>query len=614
MANNSSSSTVIDIPAALRSQGNVNVIGVVVDVFQGVFKTANSLCITFTLKSDNLKNGHVWDGLKVKYFKANESQLPPVQEGDVVLLRNIWIRNYNGKPLGIAGDRANVPWAIFRFDPDPLCANAPICGPTPFEPSYSEKRRCQSLLESISGLSEFRNSSALQVTAPQSFTTQVSCSPQDARTQRKLTAIKDIREGMLVDLIGEVIKLYPQNSEKALLYLSDYTTNKKLQDHPSVDDDGDSFYRSRKKWAGPPGQMSLPVTLWEPHASFARENIKDNDIISLKYVHIKANRHNLTIEASMHSARYNNVHLVDPEKNDYAKELLRRKNDYYRGINTGKRKAEEDAKPTKGLKARNKKRLEGMKEESEATRQLKERNRPNEHGKAAALRVDGQITDRDTIVVKASYEGVRGRRIEDIVTSEFHEFESHDGVEYRLPFQNLCYKTTVRVVDFFPPNIKDFAVPQQPKENHSGSRIYQDAEDDGVTRWEWRFCLLIEDALPPPPGQPKEQIKLFVSDANAEFLLKMSATDLRKDPEQLAILRERLFILWGDLEERKKTITEESGQGPLKLDRASSRPFTCCIQEYGVRCSHLSDADAISYDTSGCSREDCFGWERRFGS
>ncbi|KAE8370090.1 hypothetical protein BDV27DRAFT_152501 [Aspergillus caelatus] len=596
MANNSSSSSVIDIPAALRSQGNVNVIGVVVDVFQGVFKTANSLCITFTLKSDNLKNGHVWDGLKVKYFKANESQLPPVQESDVVLLRNLWIRNYNGKPLGIAGDRANVPWAIFRFDPDPLCTNAPICGPAPFEPSYAEKRRCQSLLESISGLSEFRNVSDPQVTAPQSFTSQVSRSMQDARTQRKLTAIKDIREDTLVDLIGEVVKLYPQNSDKALLYLSDYTTNKKLQDHPSVDDDlgGDSFYRSRKKWTGPPGQMSLPVTLWEPHASFARENIKDNDIISLKYVHIKANRHNRTIEASMHNARYNNVHLVDPENNDYAKELLRRKKDYYKGINTGKRKAEEDATPAKGLKSRNKKRLEGMKEASEATRQLKGRNRPNEH-------------------VKASYEGVRGRRIEDIVTSEFHEFKSHDGIEYRLPFQNLCYKTTVRVVDFFPPDIKDFAVPQQPNDNHSGSDMYWNAEDDGITRWEWRFCLLIEDALPPPPGQPKEQIKLFVSDANAEFLLKMSATNLRKDPEQLAILRERLFILWGDLEERKKKIIKESGQGPPKLDRASSRPFICCIQEYGVKCSHLSDADAMSDDTSGCSREDCFGWERRFG-
>lgn len=105
----------------------------------------------------------------------------------------------------------------------------------------------------------------------------------------------------------------------------------------------------------------------------------------------------------------------------------------------------------------------------------------------------------------------------------------------------------------------------------------------------------------------------FLFSLSITLLILLSPTSLRKDPEQLAILRERLFILWGDLEERKKTITEESGQGPLKLDRASSRPFTCCIQEYGVRCSHLSDADAISYDTSGCSREDCFGWERRFG-
>ena len=81
---------------------------------------------------------------------------------------------------------------------------------------------------------------------------------------------------------------------------------------------------------------------------------------------------------------------------------------------------------------------------------------------------------------------------------------------------------------------------------------------------------------------------IFLFSLSITLLILLSPTSLRKDPEQLAILRERLFILWGDLEERKKTITEESGQGPLKLDRASSRPFTCCIQEYGVRCSHLT--------------------------
>ncbi|KAF7585818.1 hypothetical protein BBP40_010060 [Aspergillus hancockii] len=527
MVNGSSPSTVVDIPTALTSQGNVNVVGVVVDVFQTVYKTAGSPCITFTLKSDNLNNGHVWDGLKVKYFKANESQLPPVREGD--------IRKYNGKPLGVAADNNHIPWAIFRSDPDPLCTNAPICGPTPFEPSYWETRRCKTLLDSTSGIKRFRDLS--QPAAFHSFTVQASASKQNYQTPRKFSLIKDLREQTYVDLVGEVVKIYPQNSEKVLLYLSDYTTNNRLPDHTPADDDPENssfYYRSRKKWTGPSGQMCLPVTLWEPHASFAREQVTNNDIVSLTLVHIKGNRINTTLEASMHSSRYNNVRIVDVEKNELAKELLRRKKIYWDN-NSRKRKADEIIKPAKGLKTRNKKRLEAKKEESEISRQLKERNRPNEH-------------------VTASYQEVRYRSIEDIITSDFHDIESQDGIKYRLPFQNHCYKATVRVVDFFPPNLEDFAVPQEPEDNHSdGGMDY--AEGESSTKWEWRFCLLVEDASPPPPGQPKEQMKLFVSGSEAEYLLYLSATDLRKDSRSLANLRERLFILWGDLEEPNSTLS-----------------------------------------------------------
>jgi hypothetical protein len=214
---------------------------------------------------------------------------------------------------------------------------------------------------------------------------QASASNQNPQTQRKLSLIKDLQEQTYVDLIGEVVKIYPQNSEKVLLYLSDYTTNKMLPDHTPADDDPESdtfYYRSRKKWTGPSGQMSLPVTLWEPHASFARERVTENDIVSLSFVHIKENRRNTTLEASMHSARYNNVRIVDAEKNEHAKQLLRRKKNYWDN-NPRKRKAEGIIKPAKGLKNRNKKRLEAKKEESEISRQLKERNRPNEHGEAA---------------------------------------------------------------------------------------------------------------------------------------------------------------------------------------------------------------------------------------
>jgi protection-of-telomeres protein 1 len=97
------------------------------------------------------------------------------------------------------------------------------------------------------------------------------------------------------------------------------------------------------------------------------------------------------------------------------------------------------------------------------------------------------------------------------------------GIEYRLPFQNVKYRTTVRVVDFFPPDISDFAVSYNPDYETS-----EDDEDDVSStrrvRWEWRFCLLVEDAKT-APGQSRNRVKLFVSGAEAVFLLKLDAVE-----------------------------------------------------------------------------------------
>ena len=80
-------------------------------------------------------------------------------------------------------------------------------------------------------------------------------------------------------------------------------------------------------------------------------------------------------------------------------------------------------------------------------------------------------------------------------------------------------------------------------------------------------------------------------------------------------MKEKLFILWGDLEERKaKAIAEGNSVNHHSWGPVSSVPFICCIKEYGVKCSHNSDADdemVVNHDF-GCSHEDCFGWERRF--
>lgn len=87
---------------------------------------------------------------------------------------------------------------------------------------------------------------------------------------------------------------------------------------------------------------------------------------------------------------------------------------------------------------------------------------------------------------------------------------------------------------------------------------------------------------------------------------------LRQDKQRLNELREKLAILWGDLEEKKSQEPETAEGGPWAPVKSSNLPFSCCIKEYGVRCRHSEDTDAMAIDGQLCVQKDCFGWERRF--
>lgn len=128
--------------------------------------------------------------------------------------------------------------------------------------------------------------------------------------------------------------------------------------------------------------------------------------------------------------------------------------------------------------------------------------------------------------------------MEDILSNESHNNVSPDGINYRLPFQNICYRSFVRVVDFFPPNLEDFSVPTEPEYaalSDSGSDPDDNADDaeaaingNSSSRrivWEWRFYLVVESASPLPPGQTKEQMILYVSGHDAVHLLKLDAVE-----------------------------------------------------------------------------------------
>jgi len=153
-------------------------------------------------------------------------------------------------------------------------------------------------------------------------------------------------------------------------------------------------------------------------------------------------------------------------------------------------------------------------------------------------------------LVACSHQHIPSRPLSSILdTSKTHAHTSPNGTEIVLPFQNICYRATVRVIDFFPPDLLDFAVREKISEFEALSDDEDEDEDDEEEdsdgsddmsiislsvpsdagseimrqkkwKWAWRFCLLVEDVN---PGPEKEKMKLIIADGDAEFLLNMEA-------------------------------------------------------------------------------------------
>jgi hypothetical protein len=211
--------------------------------------------------------------------------------------------------------------------------------------------------------------------------------------------------------------------------------------------------------------------------------------------------------------------------------------------------------------------------------------------------------------------------IPDILRSSAHNIHTPNQVPHTVPFQNFNYRARVRVVDYFPHDLRDFSVSRKVTEydlisDMNGSDVESDEsgpEDftEGLTEWakrrvwEWRFYLLVEDlAAKPRHPSNKERMKLLVAGPDAEHLLGIDAVNLRADADALHELREKLFILWGGLEEKKsakaKVLKEQSPNNRMSKTRqrkgkpapptaevakwdTGAKAFDCCIKEYGIQ-------------------------------
>lgn len=218
---------------------------------------------------------------------------------------------------------------------------------------------------------------------------------------------------------------------------------------------------------------------------------------------------------------------------------------------------------------------------------------------------------------------------------------------FPLPFSNTNYRSFMRVIDFYPRQLEYFA---RAKKMHSEFEILSDAgselseasnssDDEELDRientsehktWEWRFFLKLQDAVV-PSGQEKRAIWVAVDNLAAQCLLDLDASNLHQNKALLTELRQRLFILWGDLEEvvsqaaeaRERAISAaKKGQRPANssdddeadpqfsnsqaLAHVKNRPFSCCIRQYGVKVRSSREENVSETDN-------IYQWRRMFG-
>lgn len=215
---------------------------------------------------------------------------------------------------------------------------------------------------------------------------------------RPFTLIKDAQCNTITQLLGQVVTINTYDSEKTILQITDYTSNPSLIDYKNNNDEGpegdiyNHLSLNRNNWPGPWGQMVMQVTLWEPHADYARENVKVGDIVLFTYAHVKVRRASDILEAVVHEdKRYKekiHVRLCQDGHDERTQELLRRRKEYWdvhgqpskKPEKANKRKAKEEQKQQQQQKK--KKEKEAQVEEGQTVLQPRSRPIPNQHSES----------------------------------------------------------------------------------------------------------------------------------------------------------------------------------------------------------------------------------------
>lgn len=387
----------------------------------------------------------------------------------------------------------------------------------------------------------------------------------------KYSLLKDVKEGSFHDIIGEVRKIYGEGYDMVTVYLTDYTAHSSFYNYilPELSNvttdgrDGDEYGYLKAKpkgetkdWKGPFGKMTIQLTLFDAHAKFIRdEGVKEGQWLRLTNVHFVFGKANL-LEGKLRgdqNAHEGKVQVEimkqseDVQKNDPRwAASVQRKFDWNQKHKKDKKKLDEEL-----ARAGTKRKADGQPSVKNSKARRKEM-RAKADGKIAAVETEilknpdlndiGKSSCHDSFITNNSIVAVFPARPKETVvplSTILQRIPLDSDPKYAgiyLPFENKNYKANLRVVDYFPQNIADFAVSRKISEydmlpDHCDDedddpeedmQNYRDGKGFVERKWEWRFALVVEDAN---SDAPRARATVIVGNHDAVALLNEERFD-----------------------------------------------------------------------------------------
>ncbi|KAK7745167.1 hypothetical protein SLS62_009880 [Diatrype stigma] len=533
------------------------------------------------------------EGLVVNIFRPGD-KIPRPDAGDVVVVRSAKVQSWNGG-ISLITNRQTVIHIYSGVQiPEPPASARQALQPASDSGRWMPDARVHDYVPWLYHIIDKQG-----IPEHDEFRVQVERS-LNVSVKEKFSTLDKVRAGRYHDVIVQVVKNPFDEGGTMSLWVTDYTENDEFflfswdSTHKSDDIDYDqNMYtvgnnKSSRNWPGPFGKRSMQVSCWEPHADFVRQKVEAGTWVQLRNLHVKFGHNTKNLEGFLHEdqiARRARIQVeilqtTDPASmDDRLKEALKRKRLYLKNKKTqkmsyganeregGTKRKADDAEGPVTLNAKARRALERA-----VSLEKHEKQREVQLGLNKRIRCESETQDATPV----------SAIVEPVLWTKTIEGEE---VAVALPFVCLKYRANVRVVDFRPRRLEDFASWRKKTEfdalsdnsgdegGGDGDSMPDDSDEDrvgggggtldayrGEKAWEWRFALRLEgvDAkgrsnsrLDSENDNDGNTLWAVVDNTEAQQLLDLDACDLRANPAVLSKLREQLFKLWGNLEEVK---------------------------------------------------------------